>query len=119
MPCRSHVGRPRQVKPGQLIHESVFDKIDRDSYFPKACLYGDFHWNGLKKLKETMIEEDPFTKVAGILDELQNSIFDVTDQRLDMLLTIINSSELCIPVWLVSLHKADLQLHRDWKTDCL
>jgi hypothetical protein len=85
------VGRPRLVQPGQLIHESVFDKIERHDYFPKARIYNGLHWSNLKRIA---LEEDPYTKVAGIMDGLQKAVFDVPEQRLDLLLTLIKSSEL-------------------------
>jgi hypothetical protein len=91
---RAHAGEPRQVKPGQLIHESVFDKIIKDrDYYPKACLYGGLDWVNQGELRSTIMEEDPYTKATEILDELQKQI---TDQRLDVFFTLINSSESCI-----------------------
>jgi hypothetical protein len=82
------------VQPGQRIHESVFDTIDKGSgYFPKACLYGDLDWHTSEELRSALIEEDPYTKVSGILFEIQNSMFEIEDQRLDVLLTSVKSGK--------------------------
>jgi hypothetical protein len=86
------VGAPRQVQPGQRIHESVFDKISK-GYSPKARLYGDFDWHTSERLRDTLLEEDPYTKVAGILEKLHTSILDARDEDLDILLILVESGK--------------------------
>jgi hypothetical protein len=94
---RWHLGAPRQVQPGQRIHESVFDKINKDpGYSPKARLYGDLNWRTSEELRDMLIEEDPYTKVAGILERLQASISDATDKDLDILLIHVQSGKPCL-----------------------
>jgi hypothetical protein len=87
------------VQPGQRIHESVFDKINKGvGYSPKAHLYGNLDWNSGEILQNALIEEDPYTKVAGILNELHNSVFNINNERLDLLLVLVRSGEhlLCV-----------------------
>jgi hypothetical protein len=79
------------MKPGQLIHESVFDKIKKEpGYWPKARLYDGVSWKNSGELRSQFIEDDPYTKVTGIL-ELKGSIFKIPDLRLDVFLASARS----------------------------
>jgi hypothetical protein len=82
------------MQPGQRIHESVFDKINRDhSYRPKARPYGSFDWDSINDLRNVLIEEDPYTKFAKFLEEITNSIFEMPDQELDVRIASVESGE--------------------------
>jgi hypothetical protein len=90
---RWHLGAPRQIQRGQLIHESVFDKIAKDdSYRPKARLYGNLDWNSVDDLR-ALVEVDPYTNFVKLLEEIQNPMFNVSDQQLDTYLNLINSGK--------------------------
>ncbi|KAH9485826.1 hypothetical protein JR316_0002741 [Psilocybe cubensis] len=68
-----HLKSPRQIKPGQRIHESVFELIDRKpKYRPKAKLPEGL--NGWKKEHlEAYIEVDPYIQPNKILDAIQGN----------------------------------------------
>jgi hypothetical protein len=82
------------MKPGQRIHESVFDKIDQDhSYRPRAYLYDSLDWNSDEDLRNVPIEKDPYTTFARLLKELTDSTFNVSDQQLDERIASVESGE--------------------------
>ncbi|KAI0046388.1 hypothetical protein FA95DRAFT_1679826, partial [Auriscalpium vulgare] len=67
---RPHRGQPRQVKPGQMIHESVFESIHK-GYTPLAVLPNGLPWDGDKKGKLTqMMEPDPYSSAVVTISAL-------------------------------------------------
>jgi hypothetical protein len=80
------------VKPGQRIHESVFQLIEEE-YSSLAHLPDGFGWNGVRRLKEELMEKDPYTNIASLMTEL-NKTDNVSTGRLEGLANVIATGEL-------------------------
>lgn len=85
--------KPRQIKLGQKIHESVFQKMDNKKspqpYSPKARLYNGLNWTQMsKKEKRELMEEDPYTNAERLIAELEK--FDkIPDDRIGVLMNFL------------------------------
>ncbi|KAI0041923.1 WD40 repeat-like protein [Auriscalpium vulgare] len=64
---RPHRGQARQVKHGQLIHESVFESI-KDGYRPLALLPDGLTWDGDNT---EMREPDPYSSAVVTISALE------------------------------------------------
>jgi hypothetical protein len=89
---RPHRSEPRHVKPGQRIHESVFQSIG-EYYSPLAHLPDGFEWDNIGWLKENLMEKDPYTNIASLMTELNKSN-NVSTERLEGLANVIATGEL-------------------------
>ncbi|KAI0047583.1 WD40 repeat-like protein [Auriscalpium vulgare] len=72
---RPHLGRARQVKAGQMIHESVFEIIEHGDYEPFARLPGDIQagWNRKALSDLNMLEGDAYASAAITLSQLKSA----------------------------------------------
>ena len=75
------------MKPGQRIHESVLQLIG-EKYSPLARLPDGLQWDNVDRLKETLMEKDPYTNVASLMTELNKSD-NVSTERLEGLASVI------------------------------
>ncbi|KAF7333696.1 WD40 repeat-like protein [Mycena venus] len=75
-----HWGCPRQVKRGQLVHESVLEELKED--YTKATFYEDISWTKEALEKRDMIVKDPYADADRILSDihqLREADLDVLD----------------------------------------
>jgi hypothetical protein len=96
---RPHLGETRQVQTGQKIHESVFQQMkkrkreEEHEYSPLARLPKRFRWDDVESIEKEMVEKDPYTDVAGVIDGLHASS-TVSIGQLEGLTTVIATGEL-------------------------
>jgi hypothetical protein len=89
---RPHAGRPRQVQPGQLIHESVFENI-KSGNIPKALLYDSLDWNAIEEFDDKkLVERDLFSNASALMDKLKKKNEDL-EVDASTLLTLLASGE--------------------------
>ncbi|KAF9064616.1 hypothetical protein BDP27DRAFT_1425619 [Rhodocollybia butyracea] len=69
-----HLGSPRLIQTGQLIHKSAFKK----DYVPKAKLLDGVVWNENYLKNQKLIEKDPYLSA----DTLMSSINDIKEPAL-------------------------------------
>ncbi|OCH94875.1 hypothetical protein OBBRIDRAFT_51149 [Obba rivulosa] len=63
-----HFCAPRQIQPGQLVHQSVFDNFPK--YKPRALLCGGLSWERGKDGLLDIMEKDPYTSAVSALSGL-------------------------------------------------
>lgn len=88
--------RPRQIKPGQLIHESVFDNaLTVRKYKPLAELYGEITWDVNFLRDKKIVEVDPYSKAGYVLQALEKSLKESNSRRqyYDALATVSSSRQ--------------------------
>jgi hypothetical protein len=64
--------KPRKMQEGQLIHESVFNKMDDATtlYKPKATTYDGSEWY---RRDSGLVEPDPYESAAQVFLDLKNA----------------------------------------------
>jgi hypothetical protein len=65
----------------------------KEEYLPLARLPKRFRWDDVETLKEEMIEKDPYTDVAGVINKLRTSDA-VSIEQLEGLTNVIATGEL-------------------------
>ncbi|KAI0039159.1 hypothetical protein FA95DRAFT_1612794 [Auriscalpium vulgare] len=68
-----HLGRARQVKAGQMIHESVFEIIEQGDYMPFASLPDNGRWDRKTLECSNMLEGDAYASAAITLAQLKSA----------------------------------------------
>jgi hypothetical protein len=69
-----HLCGPRQLQPGQLIHESVFREMDNGIYRPKAHFYDkEIQWDLENLEARGMVEKDPYTQAGHLLSQFEKT----------------------------------------------
>jgi hypothetical protein len=116
---RPHCGGPRQVQPGQRIHESVFESVfnpkkdgskkgkrKSQHYKPKAHIGNGILWEDRKKVEEQLenirIERDEYSSPDTVLKSIGESLkksgtsgneSGVSEKDLDVLATLASSGK--------------------------
>ncbi|KAL0960442.1 hypothetical protein HGRIS_005485 [Hohenbuehelia grisea] len=106
-----HLGRPRVVQPGQLIHQSVLAAMIKDSdtsdqhhdlsaqldtpinqsgYVPRALIHGNMKWIDMKDRKDR-IEEDPYSSAGPLLAALKQQTGDLSESNTNVLERLIST----------------------------
>ena len=84
------------MQNGQLIHESVLDKMAK-RYKPKAHIYDEeLVWEEATLKDRMMIEKDPYTQANDVfshLRELDWTTSEISDADVDVLSTLASSGE--------------------------
>ncbi|KAI0052938.1 hypothetical protein FA95DRAFT_1601309 [Auriscalpium vulgare] len=70
---RPHLGRARQVKAGQMIHESVFQIIEQEVYEPFARLPDHLQWDKKTLEASNMLEGDAYASAAITIAQLKSA----------------------------------------------
>ncbi|KAI0041622.1 WD40 repeat-like protein [Auriscalpium vulgare] len=68
---RPHLGQPRQVKEGQLIHESVFEDMLHGNFKPTARLPDRLVWDRDVLVNRQMLEGDVYASAAVTLSQVK------------------------------------------------
>jgi hypothetical protein len=85
---RPHFAAPRQVLPGQLVHESVLESMRANKYLPKARLLREgASWKPDILEEKMMIEEDPYASIRAVLRGIEKNE-SLTALQCDMLVRL-------------------------------
>ncbi|KAI0042230.1 WD40 repeat-like protein [Auriscalpium vulgare] len=93
---RPHLGAARQVKHGQLVHESVFESIKTGKYTPLASLPDGAAWDGEIFWS---LERDPYNSAVVMVSQLEADTKEgksLSSAQRDVLTTLTSTKPGCV-----------------------